>query len=521
MNMVKKIRIYHPFLSSLYPLLAFYSNNKHELSLDYIVTPLLTIFLTSTLYYFILRLIFRNKYKAGIAATVTYFMFFSFGHMIIFLKNSHLVAEAILNSPELILFWLLFIFAVVFFISRSKKSFTFTTGILNIFSVVLVIISISNIGYFELNRKPWNEFIDKSNEQNPVSRNYCSNHNCPDVYYIIVERYGNKDALKGYFSYDNSDFISFLENQGFAIFEKSKSNYLTSYPSLASSLTMDYLDELARVMGENNSDQGPLYNIYRDNKIWRFLKTKGYKFIFVGSYWEHGNKSEFADINYKYKSGGLSEFSRSFLETTMFYPFLNSIVSNPFLEWRKLHYELSIDQFDKLEEFSTLKGPKYVFAHLFVTHTPYVFDKSGKLISAEEEVKRGYKNNYVNAVIFANKKLKNLIEKIQQNSGKRAVIILQADEGPYPERIILEERTFNFKNATREELKTKTGILNAYYLPNVDRNIIYPGITPVNTFRLIFNIYFNENLPLLPDKTYAHQDEQHPYKFWEITKSVN
>ena len=148
---------------------------------------------------------------------------------------------------------------------------------------------------------------------------------------------------------------------------------------------MDYLLELSLFMGEDNSDTGPLFNLYSDNKIWRYFKSKGYKYIFVGSYWEHGDRSEFADINYEFKSIGLSGFSRSFLETTMFYPMLNSIVSNPYLEWRKLHHDLSIDQFEKLEAFSTFKGPKYVFAHLYLTHSPYVFDKSGKMITAEEE----------------------------------------------------------------------------------------------------------------------------------------
>ena len=518
---LREIKIYHPFLFSIFPLLAFYSNNKHELTLNILILPLIIIFFLSSLYYIFLRRIIRNKYKAGITATFTFFMFFSFGHMMIIIKKSQIIADFIINSPFLILLLLIFFLGVIFIILKLKKSFINASGVLNVFSIVLIIISISNITYFEIGRKPQNEFNEKSGIQTTLFENYCSKNQCPDIYYIIIERYGNKDILKEYFNYDNSDFISFLENQGFAIPEKSRSNYLTTPPSLGSSLNMDYLLELSLFMGEDNSDTGPLFNLYSDNKIWRYFKSKGYKYIFVGSYWEHGDRSEFADINYEFKSIGLSGFSRSFLETTMFYPMLNSIVSNPYLEWRKLHHDLSIDQFEKLEAFSTFKGPKYVFAHLYLTHSPYVFDKSGKMITAEEEKKRGYKNNYVNAVIFANKKLKNLIEKIQQNSGKRAVIILQADEGPFPEYYNLEKDNFNWKTATREEMVVKTGILNAYYLPNVDRKIIYSSITPVNSFRLIFNIYFNENLPLLPDKTYAHQDEQHPYKFWEITKSVN
>ncbi len=40
------------------------------------------------------------------------------------------------------------------------------------------------------------------------------------------------------------------------------------------------------------------------------------------------------------------------------------------------------------------------------------------------------------------------------------------------------------------DLKQKFGILNAFYLPDVDNDILYPTITPVNTFRVVFNLYF-------------------------------
>ena len=44
-------------------------------------------------------------------------------------------------------------------------------------------------------------------------------------------------------------------------------------------------------------------------------------------------------------------------------------------------------------------------------------------------------------------------------------------------------------------------ILNAYYLPG-HSDIAYPTISPVNTFRLIFNTYFGTDYELLPDTSY-------------------
>jgi hypothetical protein len=57
-------------------------------------------------------------------------------------------------------------------------------------------------------------------------------------------------------------------------------------------------------------------------------------------------------------------------------------------------------------------------------------------------------------------------------------------------------------------------ILNAYYFPGGNDDL-YPTITPVNTFRLIFNKYFDQDYPLLEDKAlYSAYDI--PYNYVEV-----
>ncbi|MDH4209516.1 MAG: hypothetical protein OEV76_11625, partial [Anaerolineae bacterium] len=100
------------------------------------------------------------------------------------------------------------------------------------------------------------------------------------------------------------------------------------------------------------------------------------------------------------------------------------------------------------------------------------------------------------------------------------IIILQADEGPYPERLLEENRGFNWDTATGAELRHKMGILNAYYLPGVDGSALYPTVTPVNSFRQVFNLYFGTSLELLPDINYAYEDFNYPYRFLDITDRI-
>jgi len=58
-----------------------------------------------------------------------------------------------------------------------------------------------------------------------------------------------------------------------------------------------------------------------------------------------------------------------------------------------------------------------------------------------------------------------LVRDLRSTSEVPPIIVLQADEGPYPERYLAGDRTFRWAQATDAELKEKMGILNAYYLP--------------------------------------------------------
>jgi hypothetical protein len=72
----------------------------------------------------------------------------------------------------------------------------------------------------------------------------------------------------------------------------------------------------------------------------------------------------------------------------------------------------------------------------------------------------------------------------------------------------------------RAELREKMRILNALYLPGQDPAPLHQSMTPVNTFRIIFNRYFGTNLPLLPDRNYVFVDDEHLFTFKEVTQQV-
>ena len=44
--------------------------------------------------------------------------------------------------------------------------------------------------------------------------------------------------------------------------------------------------------------------------------------------------------------------------------------------------------------------------------------------------------------------------------------------------------------------------MNAYHLPDGGNALLYPSITPINTFRVIFNHYLGADFELLEDSSY-------------------
>ncbi len=63
-------------------------------------------------------------------------------------------------------------------------------------------------------------------------------------------------------------------------------------------------------------------------------------------------------------------------------------------------------------------------------------------------------------------------------------------------------------------------ILNAYYLPIGGKRIVYDAITPVNTFRLLFNYYFGAHFAKLPDRSYYCTYDT-PYRYENVTGSLH
>ena len=107
---------------------------------------------------------------------------------------------------------------------------------------------------------------------------------------------------------------------------------------------------------------------------------------------------------------------------------------------------------------------------------------------------------------------KQLITKIIHESKRPAIIILQGDHGTASE-------LRNHQGFENNDFKERFSILNAYYFPDKDYSMIYPEISPVNSFKVVMNKYFDKNFKLEEDKAfYGNWDR--PFDLVDVTEQV-
>ena len=154
--------------------------------------------------------------------------------------------------------------------------------------------------------------------------------------------------------------------------------------------------------------------------------------------------------------------------------------------------------------------------HVMAPHDPFVFGPNGEevdykytfgptgnpYLSSSEENKA-----YLNQLIYLTKILQQTIDKLTENSDNPPIIILQSDTGP----------GINYMDTTKEVTEiVRTSIFNAYYFPDEKYDLLYHDITPVNSFRVVFDSQFQTNNGLLKDKVFFSTYEK-MYTFIEIT----
>ncbi len=161
-----------------------------------------------------------------------------------------------------------------------------------------------------------------------------------------------------------------------------------------------------------------------------------------------------------------------------------------------------------------MPGPKFAFLHFNMPHPPFVFDRDGKPSKAKNyEFKPNdyggeYPKFYLDQLIYTSKVVLDLLQKILSKSAHTPIIIIQSDHGLTPSIPWEDGEAF---------VRQRGKILNAYLVPPPMHEKLYPSISPVNTFRLLFKTVYGAPIELVEDRIYYSHYEKRPYVFTDVT----
>ena len=475
---------FYPFVFSVYPVMALLAFNVGQVKLEMGSRPALVSLFGAALLFGLLFLLLGNAYRAAFLTTLWLVLFFSYGHLHIFLTE---------KLPEtnftgwLLAFWLALAIFFFWWATRPRLSFAESTVALNVIALGLVIVSLVQIRSGSLNSGGSSLGLKNAPVQELVRP-----ENPPDVYFFLLDSYGRSDILKQAYGYDNSEFINGLRARGFYIAECSQSNYVRTEISLGSSLNMSYLQGLDPAFVPESTRRRVLWDSLKHSAVRYNFESMGYKTVAfaTGFAW---NELDDAEVFYTPPpfSAGLSEFETLFIQTTLALHAQDLGWVDPDEIMGQNFRNRTLLVFDKMDDIAHMPGPTFAHIHLISPHPPFVFGPNGEHTyppdfwnENREYPSDLYAQGYQNQLTFLNKKMLEAIDTLIAESDTPPIIILQGDHGPW-----LQPKEKRF------------WILNAYYLPGHDDQL-YPTISPVNSFRLIFNSYFGGKYDMLPDVTY-------------------
>jgi hypothetical protein len=475
----------------------------------------------------------RNWYKASLVETLFLVLFFSYGHVYLLLRGFN-IGPILLGRTLVILpsYGLLMGVLTWWILARLSDPLKLTQTI-NMIGLFLLAFPLYTVSSYYMRA----EIIKSSQKlEPPTELSQKFEGEPPSIYYVILDMHARTDVLQKIYGYDNSWFISRLKEDGFYIADESTSNYSSTLQSISSSLNMEYINYLEETYGRNSNNREPLGLLLTQNRIMRILKEQGYR---TGAFQSDDFYTEFHDASIYIKPTAdeirqfqnfwsLNSFESVFIHSTLVRVLydLSMVSSETAIEKTietpyQLHRLTILNTVEHLSDFASKNEAYFVFAHIVAPHPPYIFGPNGKEIQHDQPFSLSgparqnggpeYMKLYVDQVNYIDRIVIEAVERILAESKTPPLIIIQGDHGPVS--------FWGEDEIMRSNMKEQHAILNAYYFPGQKYDLLYPSVTPVNSFRIIMNTFFDGDYELLPDKNYFLPHGR-PYDFIDVTDRV-
>jgi hypothetical protein len=511
---VRALRAVYPFLAAATPVLFLAVRNVAQVTPGQVVSPLLAMLVATGVALGALAWLLRDRLRAAVLVTVGLITLFTGGSLYGTLLDAlglarHAIALTAAFGLAAAVLWATWRFTAGGAARVEAATTTLSVMALLLFAnmAVPLLLPAKARVFFAPDRI--------GHEAQPPAHPVLERESAasPDIYYVIADAYARADALQRHYGFDNREFMAWLEGRGFHVARDSWANYPATYQSLASSLNMQLLDEpIARLRERaagGEADRMPLYRMIQRPAVAERLQARGYRYAQVLTNWGGTDRSELADLRYRFAPFLGGEFTGTLAAMTLLRPLSPTI--------DRLHHFIV----ERAQEIADVPGPTFAFVHLMLPHNPYVFDRHGNVIAAYPlSISLDLQNSawrerdaYIEQLLYTNVLLKRMIEGILARSSTRPVIVLQGDHGSSstahaPERAGLGP-----------DPRERLAILNAYLVPDEVRARLYDDITPVNSFRVLLSAQFGEDLPPVPDRSHFTLGED-PFDLRDVTPEL-
>lgn len=489
---------FHWILFAAYPILFLYAQNIGELEPGELLIPLLIVVGLATLGFVVLSR-FMDARRAAIVVAGVAILLALFGPLDENLQpfiRSWAVRAAILFGAALIL---------IVVALRLRGSLGTATLALDALAVVLVAFTAVPIAQQLLSSATT---TPDPGTDTPITAS--GPGTTRDIWWVIFDRYGSDRVLAAELGVPENDLTPWLQERGFQTLGAAHANYVRTSLSLASTLHMTHLDDLASRMGADNGSYAPIVRWLKDHPVGRFLQSQNYRYTQVASWFPFTRESDIAD---QVLRPGESRDFGTLVKNASVLTLLDRIDPQKTLKRDAAAAVSAVYQWEQLGRLCRAEGQHFVFAHVLLPHPPYVFHADGSLATDADP------SSYAEQTAYVNDRIRELVECLQDRpEADQPIIVLQADEGPYPVRYGRDQDGFDWATATPSELAMKFEILDAMYLPGLPDGVAAPAsdMSAVNTFRYLLASYFGADLPLLPDRVFT-SPRQRPYDLTDVT----
>jgi len=365
-----------------------------------------------------------------------------------------------------IIFALIISFALTKWLLKTKHSLSNLNSYLNLLTTIFLTIEIIGCSFSEVSKIDLKERVELKIISNDTTKK-------PDVYYILLDGYTGFRGLEKLWKFDNKELKEFLTDNNFFFAQNGRSIYNVTNYSMASIFNMTELifnrDELYA-----KGNYLSLAHFIKYNAVVKYFYQAGYDFVNL-SFWDILDKNKYYEDIYFLRRGNI-------YQARTLYGHLYEIYNEKFADMAEINPEI----FYQLKNMSAALyyKPKFIYAHIMMPHPPYYFDGGGHRTDFSYANDGKDKNKYLEQLKYTNKLLMNTISSILNSAQQPPIIIVQSDHG-----------FRSYEGNDKDDIEYS--VLNCFYFPDKDYSLLNDSLKTINTFRIIFNKYFNQNLKLI------------------------